>query len=178
MSDVDMTLGMTDEEIAEQEQRREEARAARLAPYKALRHRMDAGLRYAVANDAVSDEELAEMSAATQEWKPGLKLNKGDTVLYDGCMYVYIGETEGYITVVGHEPGTATQALYRRVKPEGSAEWQPDTDYIGKNNTDGKDPDEVTYEGSTYTCLQSHTAQVGWEPPKVPAIWELKTDDE
>lgn len=31
--------------------------------------------------------------------------------------------------------------------------------------------DEVTYLGTTYVCLQSHTAQAGWEPPNVPALW-------
>ncbi|HEY9481816.1 MAG TPA: carbohydrate-binding protein, partial [Micromonosporaceae bacterium] len=31
----------------------------------------------------------------------------------------------------------------------------------------------VTYAGHTYKCLQSHTSQVGWEPPNVPALWQL-----
>ncbi|NUO97940.1 MAG: S1 family peptidase [Nonomuraea sp.] len=30
----------------------------------------------------------------------------------------------------------------------------------------------VTYGGSTYRCLQGHTAQTGWEPPNVPALWQ------
>ena len=33
-----------------------------------------------------------------------------------------------------------------------------------------------TYNGGTYTCLQGHTSQTGWEPPNVPALWQLKTD--
>jgi chitinase len=24
-----------------------------------------------------------------------------------------------------------------------------------------------------YRCLQSHTSLVGWEPPNVPALWQL-----
>ena len=157
--------GMTDEEIAELEKQREAAREARLAPFKALRQRMDAGLRYAVANDGVTDEELLTMSAATQEWKPGLSLAVGDTVMYDDSMFVVI---QAHTTQAGWEPGTATQALYRRVQPEGSTEWQPDTDYaVGA---------ECTYEGSAYTCLQAHTSQTGWEPPNVPALWQLKTE--
>lgn len=178
MSDeIKMTpeTGMTDEEIAELEKQREAAKEARLAPFKALRQRMDAGLRYAVANDGVTDEELLTMSAATPEWKPGMTLDKGDTVVYDGNMYVYIGEAT-YVTVAGHEPGTATQALYRRVKAEGSNEWQPDTDYIGEDDPDGKEPDEVTYDGLTYTCQLSHTSQAGWEPPTATTLWKLKTE--
>ncbi|MFD0884127.1 carbohydrate-binding protein [Streptosporangium algeriense] len=30
----------------------------------------------------------------------------------------------------------------------------------------------VTYGGSTYRCLQGHTALPGWEPPNVPALWQ------
>ncbi|MFF9622226.1 carbohydrate-binding protein [Streptomyces griseosporeus] len=31
--------------------------------------------------------------------------------------------------------------------------------------------DRVTYAGRAYVCLQAHTAQPGWEPPAVPALW-------
>ena len=31
--------------------------------------------------------------------------------------------------------------------------------------------DRVQYEGKLYRCVQWHTAQAGWEPPKVPALW-------
>lgn len=168
MSDeIKMTpeTGMTDEEIAELEKQREAAREARLAPFKALRQRMDAGLRYAVANDGVTDEELLTMSAATPEWKPGMTLAVGDTVMHGGSMFVVI---QAHTTQVGWEPGTATQSLFRRVQQEGSTEWQPDTDYATGA--------ECTYEGSAYTCLQGHTSQAGWEPPNVPSLWKLKTE--
>jgi len=168
MSDeIKMTpeTGMTDEEIAELEKQREAAREARLAPFKALRQRMDAGLRYAVANDGVTDEELLTMSAATPEWKPGMTLAVGDTVMHGGGMFVVI---QAHTTQAGWEPGTATQSLFRRVQQEGSTEWQPDTDYATGA--------ECTYEGSTYTCLQGHTSQAGWEPPNVPSLWKLKTE--
>jgi chitinase len=32
--------------------------------------------------------------------------------------------------------------------------------------------DRVSYAGHNYQCLQSHTSQVGWEPPNVPALWK------
>lgn len=168
MSDeIKMTpeTGMTDEEIAELEKQREAAKEARLAPFKALRQRMDAGLRYAVANDGVTDEELLTMSAATPEWKPGMTLAVGDTVMHGGSMFVVI---QAHTTQAGWEPGTATQSLFRRVQQEGSTEWQPDTDYATGA--------ECTYEGSAYTCLQGHTSQAGWEPPNVPSLWKLKTE--
>lgn len=166
-NEIKMTpeTGMTDEEIAELEKQREAAREARLAPFKALRQRMDAGLRYAVANDGVTDEELLTMSAATPEWKPGMTLAVGDTVMHGGSMFVVI---QAHTTQAGWEPGTATQSLFRRVQQEGSTEWQPDTDYATGA--------ECTYEGSAYTCLQGHTSQAGWEPPNVPSLWKLKTE--
>ncbi|WP_059050675.1 carbohydrate-binding protein [Paenibacillus senegalimassiliensis] len=42
--------------------------------------------------------------------------------------------------------------------------WAPNTAYAVN--------DTVTYNGSTYTCLQSHTSLVGWEPSNVPALWQ------
>lgn len=152
---------MTDAEIAELERQRKAAKEARLAPFKALRQKMDAGLRYAVANDGVSDEELLAMSAATPEWQPGVSLAVGDTVRHNGGMFVAI---QPHTTQTGWEPGAATQALFRRVQPEGSTEWQPDTDYATGA--------ECTCDGSTYACLQSHTSQIGWEPPNAPALWK------
>ncbi|MGC0334177.1 protocatechuate 3,4-dioxygenase beta subunit [Streptomyces sp. SAI-170] len=32
--------------------------------------------------------------------------------------------------------------------------------------------DRVTYAARAYLCLQAHTAQPGWEPPNVPALWQ------
>lgn len=31
--------------------------------------------------------------------------------------------------------------------------------------------DLVSYQGSIYSAVQGHTAQAGWEPPAVPALW-------
>lgn len=156
---------MTEEKYALNEQLREEARNARLAPYKALRRKMDAGLRFAVTSDAVSDEELLTMSAATMAWKPGMSLIAGDMVMHEGSMFIAI---QAHTTQTGWEPGTATQALFRRVKQEGDTAWQPDTDYAAG--------EEVTYDGIAYTCVQAHTSQAGWEPPNVPALWAAKNE--
>ena len=156
---------LTDEEIAAQDQARAAEEAAQLAPFRALRKRMDAGLRYAVANDNVSDDELIAMRPATQAWKPHLTLSVGDTVQHDGDMFVVI---QSHTTQEGWEPGTSTQSLFRRVQPEGSAAWQPDTDYVTGA--------VCTYNDSAYTCVQDHTSQTGWEPPNAPALWQIKTD--
>ncbi|MDB5052753.1 MAG: sugar-binding protein, partial [Bacilli bacterium] len=45
--------------------------------------------------------------------------------------------------------------------------WAPNTAYAVNNL--------VTYNSSTYSCIQAHTSQVGWEPPNTPALWALQT---
>ncbi|MBA4496279.1 chitinase [Paenactinomyces guangxiensis] len=45
--------------------------------------------------------------------------------------------------------------------------WEPNVAYA--------EGDIVTYAGSTYKCLQSHTSLPGWEPPNVPALWSLQS---
>jgi chitinase len=48
-----------------------------------------------------------------------------------------------------------------------AAEWAPNTAYtVGTL---------VTYQGTTYSCRQSHTSLVGWEPPNVLALWLPQT---
>jgi chitinase len=45
------------------------------------------------------------------------------------------------------------------------SQWQAGTSY--------KVGDMVTYGGKIYKCRQAHTAITGWEPPNVPALWEV-----
>ncbi|MCX7745716.1 MAG: glycosyl hydrolase family 18 protein [Clostridia bacterium] len=35
--------------------------------------------------------------------------------------------------------------------------------------------DYVSYNGSIYKCTQPHIAQAGWEPDRIPALWEKQT---
>ena len=46
-----------------------------------------------------------------------------------------------------------------------SGAWAPNTAYAVN--------DTITYNGCTYTVLQAHTSQTGWEPPNVPALFNL-----
>ncbi|MEV4466729.1 carbohydrate-binding protein [Micromonospora echinofusca] len=48
--------------------------------------------------------------------------------------------------------------------PPGGTTWQAGTGYAAGVT--------VTYAGVSYRCLQGHTAQPGWEPPNVPALWQ------
>ena len=41
--------------------------------------------------------------------------------------------------------------------------WSEGVDYVTG--------DQATYDGATYTCVQSHTSQAGWMPSGLPALW-------
>lgn len=64
----------------------------------------------------------------------------------------------------------ASSALSVKTKAEtgnpGATPWQANVAY-----TTGQ---LVTYNGSTYKCLQAHTSLPGWEPANVPALWQLQ----
>jgi hypothetical protein len=58
---------------------------------------------------------------------------------------------------------TATATAPRATPTSGGNAWAPGVAYsVGT---------VVTYGGSSYSCRQAHTSQVGWEPPNVPALW-------
>ena len=61
--------------------------------------------------------------------------------------------------------GTFWGLLFAISVSSASGAWAPDTSYaVGTLET---------YGDNTYRCLQSHTSQIGWEPPNMPALWEL-----
>ncbi|WP_433004444.1 alpha-lytic protease prodomain-containing protein [Kribbella sp. CA-294648] len=64
------------------------------------------------------------------------------------------------LTVSGGNPPTTPPPT---TPPPGGTTWQAGTTYATGST--------VTYSGQRYRCLQGHTAQTGWEPPNVPALW-------
>lgn len=63
--------------------------------------------------------------------------------------------------------GDSANAIFPKYDPPPYptySQWQPGTYY--ETGT------VVGYDGNGYTCIQSHTSQVGWEPPFVPALWQ------
>lgn len=49
--------------------------------------------------------------------------------------------------------------------PTGPPDWTAGVSY--------KAGDLVTYGAKGYRCRQAHTSLPGWEPPNVPALWEV-----
>lgn len=155
------------EELLNAERERNAALEAELAPFRALRKQMLASFRSAVVSGNVSDAELEDMADAIREWVPGIEVVPGDTLRYNGLVYVV---EQGHTTQADWIPGQGTLALYCRANAETppgvTAPWQPDTQY--------KTGDFALDGGTEYECIQAHTSQVGWEPHNVPALWKVK----
>lgn len=98
----------------------------------------------------------------TSDWIPGVPYHTQEHVTYNSQEYVCI------------QPHTSQEDWTPDATP---ALWQPYTAPVGNAWSAGvayNIGDTVTYQGTTYTCLQAHTSQVGWEPPNVPALWQAQ----
>ncbi|MEV7548655.1 alpha-lytic protease prodomain-containing protein [Amycolatopsis sp. NPDC089917] len=63
------------------------------------------------------------------------------------------------------QPTTTTTPTGPTTSNPPGGTWAPYT-YYGSGAT-------ATYGGSNYRVIQPHTSMPGWEPPNVPALWEL-----
>ncbi|MCG6495514.1 M28 family peptidase [Kitasatospora sp. A2-31] len=68
------------------------------------------------------------------------------------------------VTGTGSATHSTTYSLVVGTDPDPGGTWTPGTTY--------RAGDVVTFNGASYRCIQGHTAQVGWEPPIVPALWQ------
>ncbi|RCG29954.1 dioxygenase [Sphaerisporangium album] len=110
----------------------------------------------------------------TQLYFPGEPRNSTDTI-YDARLLMTV-RTNGtgreatfdfVLNVQGAPPSpTAGPTVSPTTSPTAGpgGTWQAGRTYAAG--------DTVTYGGSTYRCVQGHTAQVGWEPPVVPSLWQ------
>ena len=65
---------------------------------------------------------------------------------------------------VGGEAPAAPAPQPPAAQPPVSGTWASGTSYPAGS--------EVTYDGTAYRALQSHTALPGWEPASTPALWQ------
>lgn len=94
---------------------------------------------------------------------------KGARVLHKGTTWV------SQIDANVWEPGSVgAEAFWLKEgvePPITEPAWAAGVKYTGDNTAGAGKGDIVTYGGRRYRCWQTHTSQVGWEPPKVPALW-------
>lgn len=112
----------------------------------------------------------------TQLYFPGEPRNNTDS-LYDPRLLMAVRNVGGgreasfdFVLNIPQNPGTTTtrpttsNPTTTTTIPGGT--WAAGTAYaVGTR---------VTHAGRGYTCLQAHTAQPGWEPPNVPALWRAE----
>ena len=124
-------------------------------------------LRLAVADGRVTDSELLRIQPALEGrlWQPGLDVKVGDVYTFGEFLWRCLQDH----TTQGTWTPDLVPALWRKVEiisEDAVRVWTAGIDYIIG--------DEVAYpdeNGTMYTCQQAHTAQTGWEPPAVPALW-------
>ncbi len=120
----------------------------------------DAHTQYLYTTGAFTWDEAAQKWVT--EWNCG---NASKQTYHWAILYASLQEQKGTLAA----DATADALFLKYGLPQieepggGIPEWAAGTAYTAG--------DQVTYEGTTYTCLQSHTAIVGWEPPNVPALW-------
>ncbi|GIV82584.1 MAG: hypothetical protein KatS3mg051_1938 [Anaerolineae bacterium] len=99
-------------------------------------------------------------------WQIGALYNVGDTVTYDGKTYRCLVR---HVAQPDWTPTAVLSRLWELVIT--TPVWAPGVRYIGDNTAGAGKGDVVLYGGRRYRCWQTHTSQVGWEPPRVPALW-------
>ncbi|GAA3392341.1 carbohydrate-binding protein [Streptomyces roseoviridis] len=103
----------------------------------------------------------------TQLYFPGEPRNNTDPI-FDARLLMSVRDAGGakeaafdFVLDVPQDPGPTPTPTPTQTSPGGT--WAAGTAY--------RAGDAVTYAGRGYVCLQAHTAQPGWEPPSVPALW-------
>lgn len=127
-------------------------------------------LRLAVADNRISDAELLSIQPALEGrlWQPGIDVQVGDVYTFGAFIWKCL---QAHTTQGAWTPDL-TPALWQKVElvsEDAVRIWAAGIAYIVG--------DEVAYpdaDGTMYTCIQAHTAQTGWEPPSVPALWQAQ----
>ncbi|MFI0445903.1 lytic polysaccharide monooxygenase [Actinomadura sp. 6N118] len=106
-------------------------------------------------------------------WTINIPSRTGRHLIYSIWQRV-VGSNEAFYTCSdvdfggGNEPtqppATPPPATPPPATPPPSGTWTASAAY--------KAGDQVIYQGTTYRCLQPHTALSGWEPPNTPALWQ------
>ncbi|WP_206789962.1 carbohydrate-binding protein [Amycolatopsis sp. MtRt-6] len=108
----------------------------------------------------------------TQLYFPGEPRNNTDTI-FDARLLMTVRDNGSakeaafdFVLDVPQTPTSTRPTSTSTSTPPGGTSWAVGTAYAAGTR--------VTYGGRGYVCLQPHTAQPGWEPPAVPALWRAE----
>ena len=96
----------------------------------------------------------------TLQWIPNEEVKAGWKRIYNGVIYICL---QSHMTLESWTPPNTLGVLWQTQAPQ-TSEWTAGVAY--------KVGDKVTYNGSTYECLQAHTSISTWYPSAVPALWK------
>lgn len=96
------------------------------------------------------------------QWIVGEQVEVGWMRIYNGTKYEVV---QSHQTQSDWTPTATLGTLWKvYVDPLSITVWATGVGYVVGQL--------VTYQGSTYKCLQAHTSQAGWSPSAVPALWQ------
>ena len=129
-------------------------------------------MRAAVADGKITDEELLRVAPALEGrlWQPGTAVTVGDVYSFGAFLWKCVQAH----TTQGDWSPDLTPALWHKVEIVSGNEtrvWAVTVEYAVGDVVAYPDADSARYE-----CIQAHTSLAGWEPPNVPALWQVQTD--
>ena len=100
-----------------------------------------------------------------EDWRPGIRVEVGTKLKHYGITYQVL---QRHVTQADWRP-EKTPALFKVVqgKPDDGEvlHW-----IVGEHVNVG---DRRKYDGIVYIVVIAHQTQAGWQPPNVPALWEV-----
>jgi hypothetical protein len=104
-------------------------------------------------------------STFAPSWAPDVAYSATTLTSYNGILY----ECLQIHTSQSDWTPPATPDLWATPTPCGITQWMTQTLYaVGS---------VVTYNGITYTCIQSHESELGWTPDQTTALWQAGTSN-
>ncbi len=110
--------------------------------------------------DSIGDDAVAEVAALFPAWTPGVAVEPGDVLAWDGTLVEAI---QAHTTQADWTPDKVP-ALFRIHRTPEMTEWVAGIAV--------KVGERFAFGGATWEVLQGHTTQKGWEPDRVPSLWK------
>lgn len=120
--------------------------------------------------DTDQSQQLSELEAYVDSFPElpsiGTALQAGEIYKHNGSLYA-VRQSHNRTE---HDPQDVP-ALFLWHRADGtSTEWAAGEQVLVGNVR--------SYGGSDYQCIQAHVTQVSWEPPNVPALWQVVEEEE